>query len=575
MPHAVWVLGLVVLVVVAGCAPAAQQPARDANRVASPSSPPESRTLTMAMQHEPPALSPKHIESTGRLQELIRIFNASLVLIDARGLPIPYLTEARPELNTPSWQVYPDGRMETTYRLRPNLTWHDGTPLAAEDFVFAWEVYRDPNLGLFFTTPQDKIEAVRALDPRTVVIEWKVLYPDASVLKPGEFEPLPRHHLSQPFASFQNDPAPQRESFGNLRFWSSGYVGVGPYRVERWEPGALIEASAFAGHALGMPKIERLILRFIADDNTTMTNLLSESVQIGMGALGFEQGVALERAWAAQQRGKVLFVTAGTNPNQVQFRPEFLKAPELLDLRVRRAMAHAIDQQAVNEGLFEGRGTVGDTYIAREESYYPELDRALTKYPYDPRRSEQLMADAGFPKGRDGVFLNAAGERLGVPYLIVGGAEYEQFGAIMTDTWRRAGFDIQPSILPAIQMRDVQARATFPGLIVTPMGVGERILKYFSTPQIGTPANRWGGNNRGGWSSPEYDRLVEAYDSTLERGQRTQQVIQMMALISDVLPAFQVYYRFDVVAHLGELRGPAPMTPDSRMTWNIYEWELL
>jgi ABC-type transport system substrate-binding protein len=158
--------------------------------------------------------------------------------------------------------------------------------------------------------------------------------------------------------------------------------------------------------------------------------------------------------------------------------------------------------------------------------------------------------------------------------MVVGGAEYEQFGAIMTDTWRRAGFDIQQSILPSIQMRDVQARATAPGLSINPMGVGERIVKYYSTPQIGTPANRWGGNNRGGWVSPEYDRLVETFESTLDRGDRNQLVIRAMAYLSEMLPAFQVYYRFDVVGHLAELRGPAPMTPDTRMTWNIHEWEL-
>jgi peptide/nickel transport system substrate-binding protein len=530
--------------------------------------------MTMAFQHEPPVLSPKNVESTGRLQELIRLFNAALVLIDARGLPRPYLAESRPELNTDTWRVLPDGRMETMYRLRPSLTWHDGAPLTGDDFVFAWDVYRDPTLGLFFTTPQDKIETVRAPDAQTIVIEWKALYPDASTLKIGDFDPLPRHLLSQAFATYQSDPTPQRESFANLRTWSAAYVGLGPYRLDRWEPGALIEASAFADHALGRARIDRVVLRFINDDNTTLTNLLSESVQIALGALGFEQGVALERAWAAQQRGKVLIFTTGTNPNIVQFRPEYLKAPELLDLRVRRALAHSIDPQAVNDGLFDGRGIPGDTFIAREESYFPELDRALTKYPYDARRSEQLMAEAGFAKGRDGFFTSSPGDHVVFPYLVVGGAEYEQFGAIMTDTWRRAGFDIQQSILPSIQMRDVQARATAPGLSINPMGVGERIVKYYSTPQIGTPANRWGGNNRGGWVSPEYDRLSDTFESTLDRGERNQLVIRAMAYLSEMLPAFQVYYRFDVVGHLAELRGPAPMTPDTRMTWNIHEWEL-
>jgi len=62
-----------------------------------------------------------------------RLFNAGLAINDGQGVPRPYLGEALPELKTPSWQVLPDGRMETTYRLRSGLTWHDGTPLTADN----------------------------------------------------------------------------------------------------------------------------------------------------------------------------------------------------------------------------------------------------------------------------------------------------------------------------------------------------------------------------------------------------------------------------------------------------------
>ena len=60
-----------------------------------------------------------------------RALNAGLAINDERELPHPYLAEALPELNSDTWRVFPDGRMETAYRLRPNLTWHDGRPLTA------------------------------------------------------------------------------------------------------------------------------------------------------------------------------------------------------------------------------------------------------------------------------------------------------------------------------------------------------------------------------------------------------------------------------------------------------------
>jgi peptide/nickel transport system substrate-binding protein len=566
-------VALLFIAVLAGCG----QPARPVAPAGPGSSSAVSvgpRTLTAAVHYEPPVLSPKHVEATGRVQDPIRFFNASLALLDGLGRPQPYLAEALPQLNTPDWQVFPDGRMETTYHLRPSLTWQDGTPLAAEDFILAWQVYTDPQLGMFFATPQDKIEAVTAPDPRTVVITWRVLYPDAAALKTGDLEPLPRHLLERPFATYQQDPAAQHDAFANLPYWTTAYLGLGPFRLERWEPGASFEATAFDGHALGRARIDRLIVHFMTDDNTVFASMLAENLQLALRAIRFEQGMGLKRAWAAQGRGDVVFIAGGTNTTMVQMRPDFLKVPELMDLRVRKALAHSIDRQALDDGLFEGQGLMSETYITREASYYADLDRAITKYPYDPRRSEQLMAEAGLFKDRDSLFLSATGERLAIPYLVVGGTEYERQGAIMTDIWRRAGFDIQQSILPAIQMSDNHARATFPGLLHNPLGVGERTAEYFTASQAGTPANRWGGNNRGGWSHPEYERLFDAYRSTLDITERNRRMIDMMAFLSEQLPAFQAYFRFDILAYLSELHGPAVVNPDTRSVWNIHEWQL-
>src|SRR5438445_200732 len=83
--------------------------------------------------------------------------------------------QALPPLNPATWRVSPDGRMETTYRLRPGLPWHDGRSLTADDFVFAWGVYSTPGLALFLSNPQDMMEEVTATDPRTFTVRWRVL----------------------------------------------------------------------------------------------------------------------------------------------------------------------------------------------------------------------------------------------------------------------------------------------------------------------------------------------------------------------------------------------------------------
>src|SRR5206468_12355422 len=134
--------------------------------------PRQSRTLVAAHRYEPSYLAAKVLGSNGPLNTS-RLFNASLTVYDNAGLARPYLAETVPQLNTESWRLFPDGRMETTYQLRSGLTWHDGTPLTADDFAFALRVYKDPGLGVFIRSPQGSIDSISAPDPRTVLIQWK------------------------------------------------------------------------------------------------------------------------------------------------------------------------------------------------------------------------------------------------------------------------------------------------------------------------------------------------------------------------------------------------------------------
>src|SRR4030095_13333631 len=157
-----------------------------------------------------------------------------------------------------------------TYRLRPNLTWHDGHPLTAEDFVFAFTVYTAPGMGQFEPTPQDRIEAGLAPDPSTVLIRWKSLYPDAGAIQTGDLDPLPRHILERSFAEDTTDAS------ANHVYCSRDFVGPGPYRLERWEAGSHLEAGAFDGHALGRPRIDRVIVRFISAEKQMMNNPLAQ-----------------------------------------------------------------------------------------------------------------------------------------------------------------------------------------------------------------------------------------------------------------------------------------------------------
>ena len=118
-------------------------------------------------------------------------------------------------------------------------------------------------------------------------------FPNGSDFR-NAFPPLPRHILDQPFRDLD------AQAFAGLRFWTQDYVGMGPYKVERFEPGAFVEATAFDAFVFGRPKIDRMRLTFIGDTNTVIANMLAaEAHYVTDFVLGTEEGLSLERDWAS------------------------------------------------------------------------------------------------------------------------------------------------------------------------------------------------------------------------------------------------------------------------------------
>jgi peptide/nickel transport system substrate-binding protein len=474
---------MVVAILTVGCTQPSAAPRSSAPAGTTPGQAAPARTLNLGVRYELGDLAAK-VSSGITSTATKRLFNAALAVIDGTGTARPYLAETLPQLNTPAWDVQPDGRMETTYRLRPDLTWHDGTPLTAEDFAFAYRVYTAPSIGIFEVVPQDRISEVLAPDARTVVIRWRTPYPEAGSLRHADLDPLPRHILEAPF---QDNP----DQLANHPYWTREFVGVGPYRLERWEPGSHIDTVAFPGHALGRPKIDRVVVRFIPDENTMLTNLLAGNVEVAMdNSLRFEHAMVLKREWGPTNKGLVLLDPTQPRLTNIQLRPEIANPTAILDLRVRRALAHSVDKQGIVDGLFDGEVPTADQFLPRTVPYFAELDRGVVKYPYDLRRTEELMAEAGYRRGGDGTLSGPAGERFSFEHVVIAGSQNERQSAIMADGWRRVGAEVKEGAIPAAQATNGEVRATFSALSSVATGGGEPGLNFLASAQIPTPANR-------------------------------------------------------------------------------------
>jgi peptide/nickel transport system substrate-binding protein len=567
---------ILALVIVAGCAPGTpssapprQDGAQPAENRAQPAPNTPSRTLVFLTHVEPPILTEhRAVTGTGSVpSDAIRLFNASLFLADARGVPQPYLLERAPELNTDTWKVFPDGRMETIYTLRPNLVWHDGTPFTAEDMVLSWRIAKTPEFGVAELLPARIMEEVVAVDARTILVRWNRTWPDVNNITGRAWAPTPRHILQ---SAFESQPAAQ---FASHPYWTRDYVGLGPFKMDRREPGAFIEGSAFDQHALGRPKVDRIQVRYVGDPNTAVANLLSGDAHIAFDfTLSFDHGALLKREWTARNGGSVLLAPDKLRYVQTQFKTDYTRPVEILDVRVRRALAHAIDRRSLLDGLLDGQGEEAIGMAAPGVEYYAEVDRTVTKLPYDLRQTERLLNEAGLTRGSDGYYAGASRFSPELRGTSVGQEEREN--AILADSWRRAGIDVQTRLLSEVEDSDRELRATFPSFAAANTGLDEPTLylKLYSANSA-TAANRWAGSNRTGWLSRDYDRAYDVLTSSLVRTERNQAAVQMAKLVGEEVPIFPLYFNYLVQAHVAGLKGPQAYAPGGQATWGIHEWE--
>ncbi len=513
---------------------------------------PRDRTLVVIDRGEPPSLASRSLVPAAGvgLGGTQSVFNATLVLLDDQGRTSPYLADSIPQLDTASWMVLPDGRMETVYALRPGLVWHDGTPLTSNDFAFAWRVYGTPVFGQTGSGALASVEDVLSPDARTVLIRWRQPYANAAI---EGIPPLPRHLLEQPFQDLDG------QAFISHPFWTMEYVGAGPYRLERRDPGVSIEGTAFDAHALGRAKIDRVRIVFMSDANTAVANLLTGSAHFASRfLLYYEEGTTLERQWAAKGGGGTV-AWRPTLPRIwiVQLRPEYAVPGELLDLRVRRALAHGIDAAALNQAMTGGRGVVSGTLTSPLADYAAAVNSTVSRYPYDPSAAHRLLEDAGLTKGSSGTYASPRTGTFTLELWNVDGASNERENTIVADDLSRLGIPTSRHSFSVLQSSDNQARATVPGLFATSGGAdGEALLPNYTIANIPTADNRWRGSNRGGWANAEYSRVLDAFQTTLDVATRTQQIAEMERIFSQEVPAIPLYFTPEVTAFSSELKGP-------------------
>lgn len=562
-------LGIAAVWVSAACAPSTASPPQSGSEPGAPVAP---KRLTIALQNEPTALyTIMGGDAGGAPAAHVRLaLHQTLAMYTDRGEPYPMLATELPSQANGSWLVRPDGTMQTTYTLRPGVTWHDGAPLTARDLAFAYTVTMDPELPIQTRSVARLVASVEATDDRTLVIEWKQAYPFANVIAEPDLGPLPAHLLQ---STYQSD----KERFQRLAYWNTEFIGVGPYRLAEWRLGSELVLQAYDPFYGGRAKIDTLVMRFIPDESTAYANLLAGAVDGEFRSLDFAKVMSVKEEWErAGRKPLVLVQPTYYRMSQVQYRPEYARVRETADLRVRRALLHATDRQAIVDAVYHGQAPVAETFIPPDDVKWDWVKDTVVRYPYDTRRAQQLLAEVGWRRGGDGPMVNAAGERVTLPLWTTQGGQWESELSITADQWRSIGLGVDEYVIPGAQSRDPVLRATFPGISSTPITFAfSSLTEQFYGQSCGTEATRWVGNNRGCYQNPAADQVVAGLLRSVDRTDQQRLWRELVRIHGEELPNLPTYFYVQGTVFREGVSGiKGENRPSISATWNVTEWDV-
>ena len=315
--------------------------------------------ITIAMQLEPPHLDPTSAAAQAIDSVVYANVFQGLTRFMGDGSIVPSLAA--------SWDISEDGKTYT-FKLHDGVTFHDGTTMDAEDVKFSLDRARAEDSANAQKALFAGIETVEAVDPLTVRITLKepngnflfnLAWGDAVIVAP--------------------------ESIENIK---TSPVGTGPYTFAEWVQGDRVVLQRNPDYWGEQPALEKATFKFISDPTAAFAAVMAEDVDVFTGFPAPENLPQFE----ADPRFQVL---VGSTEGETILSTNN-KQPPFDDVRVRKAMAHAIDRQAIIDGAMFGYGTPIGTHFAPHHPAYVDL---TGNSAYDPEQAKALLAEAGFPDG--------------------------------------------------------------------------------------------------------------------------------------------------------------------------------
>lgn len=346
-----------------------EMPAEEEAQAEEPEAEPaEKKIITLSFLREWDSLNPMYSANYySRVTQ--QIWNCDPWVFDENNEAMPVLLTEMPSLENGG--VSEDGKT-LTLKLRDDITWSDGEPITADDFIFTWEMFNNPaNAAIAF--PYDLIETMEAVDPTTVVltffepfIPWR-----ATILR----EILPAHVLRPVFEA--------EGTLDNASWNFEPTVGCGPYVLADWESGSYAQFVRNENYYNEPAKIDEVFIRFVPDPTAQTTALLNGDVDLGF-LPPFADRPVLKSVG-------IVVVPVNSGYNEGWF-ANLENNPAMQELEVRKAVAMCLDRSSFIEDVLFGETEIATSFWHNTQWEDPTLE----PWPYDPAMAAELLEQAGW-----------------------------------------------------------------------------------------------------------------------------------------------------------------------------------
>ncbi|MCU0635083.1 MAG: peptide ABC transporter substrate-binding protein [Gemmatimonadaceae bacterium] len=485
--------------------------------------------------------------ATHILEDIQTCIVEGLVVTDERMRVVPLLAETVPTIENGLVRLRPDGGMDVTWKLRPGVRWHDGTPHTAYDVQFTVQAINDPKWNPESTDGFDRITSVDVPDSLTAIVHYKEVY--APYVLQFIRGTLPRHLL-------------EGRDIDQAAEYNRSPLGTGPYRLKEWKTGEHVLLERVNGYWRGdsLPAIRQLLFKFIPNAVTRVNQLLAGEVHV-VALVPWDRAAAVRAV-----PGITLHQIMGNSYEHVTLNQRRVKA--FADVHVRRALTMAIDRPLITKALLDNLAPVIHGPI---QSLSWAFTEDVRHYPFDPAAARALLDSAGWRDSDNDGIRDREGVTLAFTLLTQAGfTTRETVAQALQRMWKDVGVAADVRLVDGTAISGYWFRGDFDAMLHWWHMPADPELTLFFAKDRTPPAGR----NINYVSDDSLTTLLYASDRVVDQARRKALLVAAQQRLAELAPEIPLYNvtRLDAVPKT--LDGFTGNPTNAGIFWNVHQWRI-